>query len=294
MHYPISAQDQEVLAKLRMLRSSLRPAERAAADLILADPRGVTTMTIAEMAAAANCSETTITRMAKALGFQGFGELKLAIATELPQRQSNLFEALEPEDSLAAVAGRYFHDCIQSFKDTLRFLEVDRLEAAVELIGRSSRVGCFGVGASGLVANDAQQKLLRVGVRAWSFVDPHEQIFFANGLGAGDLVLCISHSGETMDILESMQVAKDNGAQVVSIVGSPCSRLALASHVFLLALSNELPFRSGSMVSRLCQLAVVDLIALGIAASRKEEILDRFGRVQQTVYQRSMDGRGGR
>lgn len=48
------------------------------------------------------------------------------------------------------------------------------------------------------------------------------------------------------------------------------------------------------MVSRLCQLAVVDLIALGIAASRKEEILDRFGRVQQTVYQRSMDGRGGR
>lgn len=107
-------------------------------------------------------------------------------------------------------------------------------------------------------------------------------------------MLCISHSGETMDILESMQVAKDNGAQVVSIVGSPRSRLALASHVFLLALSNELPFRSGSMVSRLCQLAVVDLIALGIAASRKEEILDRFGRVQQTVYQRSMDGRGGR
>lgn len=289
MHYPINMEHQEALAKMRTLRDTLRPAERGIADLILDDPRRVTTMTITDLATVGNCSETTITRMAKALGYQGFGQLKMAIATELPQRETNLYEIIEPDDSLNAVAGSFFCNCIQSFNDTMNFLEVAQLEQAVRILNNSRRVGCFGFGASGLVANDAQQKLLRVNVPAWSFVDPHEQISFANGLSKHDAVVCISHSGATKDILESMAVAKDNGAKIIAIVGNPRSKLAECSDVFLLALSSELPFKSGSVVSRLCQLAIVDLLTLGIATTRKEEILEQFGRNQQTVYKRSMN-----
>lgn len=290
MQSPIGMERQEVLVKVRTLRPTLRPAERDVAEFILTDPRRVTTMTITQLSKACKCSETTITRMSKALGYQGFGELKMAIATELPQRETNLFEAIGPEDSLHSVAGRFFYNCIQSFNDTRNFLEASHLEQAVDLLSSSSRVGCFGFGASGLVAKDAQQKLLRVGVKTWSFVDPHEQIFFANGLSQSDTILCISHSGETKDILESMSVAQANGAKIISIVGNPRSKLAESSDVFLLALSNELPFRSGSMVTRLCQLAMVDLLTLGIATKRKEDILEQFDRNQQAVYHRSMDG----
>lgn len=290
----INIENQDVFVKMRTLRHTLRPAERNVAEFILTDPRKVTTMTITELSNACNCSETTITRMSKALGHQGFGELKMAIATELPQLETNLFETIEPDDSLHSVAGRFFSNCIQSFNDTLNFLEVQHLEQAVSILNESSRVGCFGFGASGLVAKDAQQKLLRVNIKAWSFVDPHEQIFFANALSSEDAVLCISHSGETKDILESMNVAKKSGAKIISIVGNPRSKLAEYSDVFLLALSSELPFRSGSMISRLCQLAMVDLLTLGIATNRKEEILEQFGRNQQTVYQRSMDNQSER
>lgn len=290
MSNPINVEYQEALAKMRTLSPTLRPAERSIAELILTDPRRVTTMTITDLANIGKCSETTITRMSKALGYQGFGELKMAIATELPQRGANLYEAIEPDDSLYAVAGKFFYNCIQSFNDTLNFLEATHLEQAVSILNNCSRVGCFGFGASGLVANDAQQKLLRVNVQAWSFVDPHEQISFANGLSSDDAVICISHSGATKDILESMFVAQRNGAKIISIVGNPRSRLAECSDVFLLALSSELPFKSGSMVSRLCQLAIVDLLTLGIATNRKEAILEQFDRNQQTVYQRSMDG----
>ncbi len=289
MFNPIMKEDQETLAKMRTLRHTLRPSERDVAEFILADPRRVTTMTITKLSKVCNCSETTITRMSKALGYQGFGALKMAIATELPQREANLFESIEPDDSLYCVAGRFFYNCIQSFNDTLNFLEARYLEEAVNILNTSSRVGCFGFGASGLVAIDAQQKLLRVSIKAWSFVDPHEQISFANGLSSKDTVLCISHSGETKDILESMNVAKSNGAKIISIVGNPRSKLAECSDVFLLASSNELPFRSGSMVTRLCQLAMVDLLTLGIATNHKEDILEQFGRNQQAVYERSMD-----
>lgn len=287
---PLRNEDQETLAKMRTLRHTLRPSERDVAEFVLANPRRVTTMTITRLSEVCKCSETTITRMSKALGYQGFGELKMAIATELPKRETgNLFETIGPDDSLSAVAGRFFHNCIQSFSDTLNFLDVTHLEKAVNILNQSARVGCFGFGASGLVANDAQQKLLRVSIKAWSFVDPHEQIFFANGLSSEDTVLCISHSGETKDILESMTVAKSNGAKIISIVGNPRSKLAESSDVFLLALSNELPFKSGSMVTRLCQLSMVDLLTLGIATNRKENILEQFGRNQQAVYERSMD-----
>ena len=294
MHHRSGVAHQAALAKMRTLRDTLRPAERGIADLILADPRGAITMTITDLAGVGKCSETTITRMSKALGYQGFGELKMAIATELPQKESNLYEAIEPDDSPYAVAGKFFSKCIQSFHDTLNFLEATHLERAVDMLNASRRVGCFGFGASGLVANDAQQKLLRVNVTAWSFTDPHEQISFANGLSTEDAVICISHSGATKDVLESMHVAKGNGAKIISIVGNPRSKLAECSDVYLLALSSELPFRSGSVVSRLCQLAVVDVLTLGIATTRKAAILEQFGRNQQTVYQRSMDGRCGR
>lgn len=83
VHY-INMEQQEAMAKMRTLRNTLRPAERGIADLILSDPRRVITMTITDLAKEGHCSETTITRMAKAFGYQGFAELKMAIATELP------------------------------------------------------------------------------------------------------------------------------------------------------------------------------------------------------------------
>ncbi len=289
MEYPNNIEYQEALVKIRTLIDTLRPAERRIAELILANPRGVTTMTITDLAKLGDCSETTITRLAKAVGYRGYADLKLAIATELPQQGTNLYETIEPTDSLYAVAGNFFYNCIQSFNDTLKCLDAESLERAVEILLGSSRVGCFGFGASGLVANDAQQKLLRVNVQAWSFVDPHEQIAFANNLTDRDAVVCISYSGATKDILESTSVAKANGAKIIAIVGNPRSKLAEAVDIVLLTISTEMPGRSGSMISRLCQLAMVDLLTLGIATNRKEEILEQFSRKQRTIHQRSMN-----
>jgi DNA-binding MurR/RpiR family transcriptional regulator len=289
VHNPMNMENQEALVKIRSLKDSLRPAEREIAEIILADPRRITTMTITDLAQLGNCSETTITRMAKALGYRGFGELKLAIATELPLQGTNLYETIQPDDSLYAIAGHFFYRCVQSFNDTLKCLNPESLEQAVDILLKSSRVGCFGVGASGIVAKDAQQKLLRVNVSAWSFVDPHEQIAFANGLSANDAAICISYSGATKDVLESMSVARSNGAKIIAIVGNPRSALAESADVFLLTISSEPPFRSGSMISRLCQLAMIDLLTLGIATNRKDEILEQFTRKQRTMYQRSMN-----
>ena len=278
---------QEALARLKAIKDSLRPAERRIAELILKDPRGITTMSITDLAKIGQCSETTIIRMAKALGYQGYGELKMAIATQLPHPETSFYENLQPGDSLQDIAGVFVYSCIQAFSDTLNLLNIDDLERAVEITKTASKVACFGSGASGYVAKDAQQKLLRVNISAWAFVDPHQQISFANSLSVSDVVLGISYSGFTRDVLESVAIAKANGAKIIAIVGNPRSALAEAADVVLTIASSEAPLKSGSMITRLCQLAMVDLLTLGIAMGRKEEILEQFSRNQQLISHRT-------
>jgi DNA-binding MurR/RpiR family transcriptional regulator len=82
-------------------------------------------------------------------------------------------------------------------------------------------------------------------------------------------------------------IAKANGAKIIAIVGNPRSALAEAADVVLTIASSEAPLKSGSMITRLCQLAMVDLLTLGIAMGRKEEILEQFGRNQQLISHRT-------
>ncbi len=287
--YGIDIGFQEALAKLKAVKHSLRPAEKRIAEIILENPRRIINMSITDLAKMGQCSETTIIRMAQAVGYQGYRELKMAIATQLPQ-QSSFYEDLQPGDSLKDTAGNFFYHCIRSFNDTSNMLSMEEMEKAVEIVSTSHRVGCFGSGASGLVATDAQHKLLRVNINAWAFVDPHQQVSFANSLGVGDAVVAISYSGFTKDVLESVAIARGNLVKIIAIVGNPRSPLAQVADAVLTVSCTEAPLKSGSMITRLCQLAVVDLLTLGIAMNRKEEILEQLSRNQCLISRRSSKG----
>ncbi|MGE5623910.1 MAG: MurR/RpiR family transcriptional regulator [Methanocella sp.] len=277
---------QETLARLSSILPSLRPAEQRLARLILQNPKAAIEMSVSELAREVETSETTAVRLAKALGFKGLREFKLAVATELPGPDLNVYERLRPGETLEDIATTYFAYAVKAFGDTLGLLDLDRLARAIAVLEKASRIGCFGSGASGLVANDAQQKLLRVCLAAWAFVDPHEQLTFATTVSSKDAVIGISHSGYTKDVIAAVGLAKENGARTIAVVGDPHSDLAGLADLVLVAASPEVPLRSGTVLSRLVQLAVIDLLTLGIAARRKQAIMDQFERRRQVLAQR--------
>lgn len=277
---------QKTLARLSSILPSLRPAEQRLARFILQNPQAAIALSVADLAREAQTSETTAVRLAKALGFKGVREFKLAVATESPGPAVNIYQSLRSGETLSNIAINYFAGAIQAFGDTLSLLDFGQLERAVSLLGGADRIGCFGSGASGHVAIDAEQKLLRVNLRAWAFTDPHEQLAFAALLTAEDVVIGISHSGRTRDVLDAVGQAKENGARVVVIAGDPRSDLAALGDVVLVAASPEVPLRSGTVISRLAQLAVVDLLSLGVAAQHPQEIMAQLERRGQILARR--------
>jgi DNA-binding MurR/RpiR family transcriptional regulator len=259
---------ENLVAAVRAVLPSLTPSARRIAELILDDPATVARHTITELSAVSGVSEATIVRTARALGFAGYPPLRLALAaaaarSEEPDRL--VPGDLGPDDPLSDVITKVTRAESEALADTGRQLTPELLAPVVAAIVHARRVDCYGVGASGLVAEDMAQKLLRIGIVGHGFTDAHLALTSAALLRTGDVAVGVSTSGETPDVLEPMRVAADAGACTVAITNNPRSALAEAADFTLVSAGRETAFRPGALASRISQLLVVDCIFVGVA-----------------------------
>jgi RpiR family transcriptional regulator, repressor of rpiB and als operon len=90
----------------------------------------------------------------------------------------------------------------------------------------SRRVLFLGIGASGMVARRAAQRLLSLGLSAIAIEDPYTQIFATENVGSQDVVVRISHTGQTAAITEAIRRARRRGARTVALTNYLQSPLA--------------------------------------------------------------------
>ncbi|WP_433226385.1 MurR/RpiR family transcriptional regulator [Microtetraspora malaysiensis] len=256
-----------LVATVRAVLPSLTPAAQAVARLILDDPAMVAGSTITEFSAASGTSEATIVRTARALGFAGYSQLRFALAAAVARAKPERLVPgdLGPDDPLTDVIAKVTRAESEALADTAAQLSPERLAAIVEAIASARRIDAYGVGASGLVAVDMAQKLMRIGLPGHSFTDAHLALTSAALVRAGDVAVGVSCTGETPDVLGPMRVATAAGATTVAITNNPRSSLAeLADHV-LVSAGRETAFRPGALASRISQLLIVDCIFVGVA-----------------------------
>ncbi|GLX93925.1 MurR/RpiR family transcriptional regulator [Herbidospora sp. NBRC 101105] len=260
-----------LVASVRAVLPSLTPSVRSIARLILDDPAMVARSTITELSAASGASQATIVRTARALGFSGYSELRLALAAASAQSQSQRAADrlvpgdLAPSDPLADLIAKVTRAESDAIADTAAQLAPERLGEVVDVIVEARRVSMLGVGASGLVAADMAQKLMRIGRAGHPFTDVHLALTAAALATPGDVWVAVSCTGETADVVEPVRAARDAGATVVAITNNPRSTLAgLAGHV-LVSAGRETEFRPGALASRISQLLIVDCIFVGVA-----------------------------
>lgn len=256
-----------LVATVRAVLPSLTPAAQGIARLILNDPGMVARSTITEFSAVSGTSEATIVRTARALGFAGYSQLRFALAAVVARDEPERLVPgdLGPDDPLTDVIAKVTRAESEALADTAAQLNPDRLGAVVEAMAAARKVDVYGVGASGLVAVDMAQKLMRIGLSSHAFTDAHLALTSAALVRPGDVTVGVSCTGETPDVLGPMRLAGKAGATTVAITNNPRSSLAeLADHV-LVSAGRETAFRPGALASRISQLLIVDCIFVGIA-----------------------------
>ena len=287
----------DIIAQLRSLLPSLAPAEQRVGEVIVGEPGRAAQLTITELAARADTSETTVIRFCRSVGVDGYPTLRLLVATwsgRNAEAAPRLSPVIDPDDPLDVVVARIGQSVAGAAHETADRLDLDALAAATEAIVGARRIDVYGVGASGLVADDLQRKLHRIGLSAWAWPDPHTALTSAANLGAADVVVAFSHSGTTGDTLDPLLEAREHGARTIAITNFPQSPIAAGADIVLTTVGEETTFRSGAMASRIAALVVVDCLFVCVAKQEWAATTDALVRTSHAVSTRRGAVRGRR
>ena len=200
--------------------------------------------------------EATILRFCRKIGFNGYQDFKLAIAQEL----SVVKATQQDEDHLI---NRIKNNTLKAIEDTFDAVDEGLLKKAIDWIDDYDEIIVYGVGHSGLTALDLQSKLMRIGKNVQVVIDPHFQIMRSCSASERTLIIAISITGSTKDIVDSVEKAKENKAKVIAITSYVRSPLTKLSDIVLLTSGKENPLDGGSMVGKVSQLFVIDLLCTG-------------------------------
>lgn len=235
-------------------RNKLTKSEKRLAEYILAHSEQVIYSTMKSLGKNAGTGDATIVRLCKKLGFSGFSQLKIALAQEsmVPQKKEN-------ETSYYGASADML---INSIRKTEQLINPKSLDKAVDLLLNAQRVYLFGVGHSGESAKDYEKTWLRIGLIAQAETDPHIQVQVSTLLSDKDVVIGLSLSGHTRDTYDSLELAKESGAKIITIsndLNSPISQLGDAR---LQTAVGEF-MNIGSVAGQISQLYLCDVLARG-------------------------------
>jgi DNA-binding MurR/RpiR family transcriptional regulator len=263
------------LVRLKELFHSLTPSEKKVAEYILSHPDHMIELSIAQLAESSGASQAAIVRLCKSMGLKGYQDLKIKVAGDLQLQQhtpaGNGYQEIRPGESVQNIIQYVSSNNVQSILDTVKILDPVKVTQAVEALVKAKRIFFYGMGASNLIALDAQQKFLRINRNAFAFADPHVQLTSTVTLSADDVAVGISYSGETRQIISALKSAKNHGAATISISKYGHNALSSYADYPLFISSTEHEIRSGAMASRISQFTVIDMLYLGVASQGYEE-----------------------
>ncbi len=273
-----------MLAHIKNLLPELSQAERLVGGWLLDNPATAADATLQQWALRAKVSEPTVVRFCKSTSNSSFANFKRKLTADLARTQVFLHHGVKSDDSGTSLTNKLFDSAIASLVSVRDNLPGDQVELAIEALDKSSRVEIYGLGGSGLVASDAEQKLFRLGkpVAAWS--DPHIHRVSAALLDADAVVIAISASGETKDLNDSVRAAKYTGAKIIAISRSG-SELSKMSDVSLTVNVEEDSDLYAPIKARLAQLAVIDVLAIGLACKDPETHNKRLQKAQTALLE---------
>jgi DNA-binding MurR/RpiR family transcriptional regulator len=275
----------DILSQIKDSYGELRPAERRVADVVLADVTFSVDASNAEIARRADVSEPTVTRFCRAIGCDGVRDFKLKLAQSVVVGRLYLspLPPPEPNENGSPLWNVVFGEARNALSAVERSIDPKAVLEAADMVASAHQVLVFGLGGSSTaLAQETQNRLFRYGVVVSAYSDPYVMKMTASTLKPNDLVIAISSTGRTREVVEAVALAKHYRAKAIAIT-APDSDLAAVADVALTVDIPEFPDPLKPTASRYAFLAIIDLVSTAVGYRLDPDARETLRRIKYTV-----------
>lgn len=275
----------DILSKIKDSYPDLRPAERRVADAVLGDVAFAVDASNAEIAKRADVSEPTVTRFCRAIGCDGVRDFKLKLAQSVVVGRLYLAggEPAVPTENGSPLWNTVFGEARNALNAVERQVNPADIVRAAELIATARQIVVFGLGgSSAALALETQYRLFRYGLVVTAHADAYVMRMTASTLKPTDLVIAISATGRTREVVEAVELARQYRARTIGIT-APDSDLARISDVALTVDIPEYPDTMKPTASRFAFLTIIDLISVAAGYRLGGPALETLRRIKYNV-----------
>ena len=271
-----------LLQRLSTQQDQLNRSERKVVQVIVADPQTATRMSIAALAELAKVSEPTVNRMCRSFGLKGYPDFKMELAQSMARGMPYVSQTVNQNDTAAQYTDKIFTSTMASLDTAKQQIDSKVIERAVDYLSQAQQICFFGMGASGAVAQDALHKFFRFNIPVVAHNDSLMMRMTAAACKRGDVLVLLSFTGRTKEMVEVARIGRSAGAVVIAITQIGSSLAEEAS----LVLGVESPEDTDvymPMQSRMIQLTLIDVLATGVILRRGEDFHGHLKTIKQSL-----------
>ena len=268
---------------LQQHQGDLTKSGRTVAEYLLQHAGEAQYLSISSLAKECCVAEATVFRFCRALGFEGYHEMRIALA------QANATGALvnqrvpEPDADTATLCEHASALLMTTINGTQNALSPEAVDRASELLRKARQVYCLGQGGSMLIANDICARFACISTKFRTAGDSHLQLVTASLMTPEDVVLFVSYSGATRDMLETLRTAKAAGAKIILLTHYEDSPGAKLADVVLLCGAQESPLDSGNIPIKVALLYVAEVLVLRYTMNDPQNVMDAQDRTSEAL-----------
>ncbi|MGM4914833.1 MurR/RpiR family transcriptional regulator [Rhizobium sp. 768_B6_N1_8] len=275
--------------RIRMMMPLLTPLEARVVETVFALRSFDDETSLKEIATEAGVSEAMVVKITKKLGFAGYREFRTALSQYNRLPTAEMHQELSLDDTSQEIVQKVFRTSIQALEETLAIIDMAAFDRAADLIHGARQRDFYGVGGSAQIARDVSHKFLRIGVRSSVVDDSHMMLMSAALLGEGDVAIGFSHSGNTVAVIEAIQLARRNGARTIAVTNYNGSPLAQQADVVLCSTAQGSPLMGENAAARIAQLNILDAVFVAVAQRDYQSAEKNLERTMAAVASKRKD-----
>ena len=257
--------------------------EQLVANYIMTHFSNAIQMSVHEIARECAVSVATPVRLAQHMGFDGYKEFRLYLASHQPEHEDLILDIKQTSGSVIDSVEKALGSEIDTIRLTLKELDYSKLSTIADQIKIAEKILFFGMGTSYLVCSDAMHKFQRVGKTVHCCDDITKAAVLLSSMSKTDMVVCISHSGETKNTCDIIRLAKDMGIYTVAVTTFPGSSVCKTADIVLHTQTRESPLHKFALTSRISQLATTDALFMAYFTSDYDNCRQNIDKLSETL-----------